>query len=65
MDFAQLYHFRFETIEGIGCLILACLVITTIIAAVLERKTRATFKDRGPKPDDDSWKFDNEKEDDR
>ena len=26
MDFAELYHFLFETIEGIGCLIVACLV---------------------------------------
>ncbi len=34
MDFAELYHFLFETIEGIGCLIVACLVLTTIIAAV-------------------------------
>ena len=40
MDFAELYHFLFETIEGIGCLIVACLVLTTIIAAILEYRTR-------------------------
>lgn len=49
MDFAELYHFLFETIEGIGCLIVACLVLTTIIAAILEYRTRKTFKDRGEK----------------
>ena len=59
MDFAELYHFLFETIEGIGCLILACLVLTTIIAVILEYRTRKTFKDRGEKQDDD-WKFDDE-----
>lgn len=65
MDFDSLYHFLFETIEGTGCLVVACLVLTTIIAAVLERKTRNAFKDRGPRPDDDDWKFDDEKKDDR
>lgn len=56
MDFAELYHFLFETIEGIGCLIMACLVLTTIIAAILEYRTRKTFKDRGEKNEDD-WEF--------
>lgn len=53
MDFAELYHFLFETIEGIGCLIVACLVLTTIIAAILEYRTRKAFKDRGEKNEDD------------
>ena len=59
MDFAELYHFLFETIEGIGCLIVACLVLTTIIAANLEYRTRKTFKDRGEK-DTDTEFFDEE-----
>ena len=46
MDFAELYHFLFETIEGIGCLIVAC-------------RTRKTFKDRGEK-DTDTEFFDEE-----
>lgn len=62
MDFIQIYHFLFETYEGIGCMIAACLVITTIVAAVLERRTRKAFKDRGDAQD---WQFDEEKEDDR
>lgn len=59
MDFAELYHFLFETIEGIGCLIVACLVLTTIIAAILEYRTRKTFKDRGEKDTDTDF-FDEE-----
>lgn len=64
MNFIQIYHFLFETYEGIGCMIVACLVITTVIAAALERRTRKAFKDRGDAQD---WKFDedDEKEDDR
>lgn len=60
MDFAALYHFFFETIEGIGVMILICLILTTIIAAVLERRTRKAYKDRGPREDDDDWKFSDE-----
>ena len=56
MDFAELYHFLFETIEGIGCLIVACLVLTTIIAAILEYRTRKTFKDRGEKDTDTEFR---------
>ena len=62
MDFAAIYHFLFETYAGIGCMILACLVLTTIIAAVLERRTRRTYKDRGPAEGDEDWKFDDDKE---
>ena len=47
MDFAELYHFLFETIEGIGCLIVACLVLTTIIAAILEYRTQNLQRSRG------------------
>ena len=54
MDFAELYHFLFETIEGIGCLIVACLVLT-----ILEYRTRKTFKDRGEKDTDTDF-FDEE-----
>lgn len=61
MDFAELYHFFFETMPGIGCMVLACLIITTIVAAVLELKTRRTFKDRGERTDD-VWDFDEEEE---
>lgn len=53
MDFAAVYHFLFETMPGIGCLVLAFLIASTLIAAILERRTRKTFKDRGNVEDDD------------
>ena len=62
MNFGAVYHFLFETMPGIGCLVGAFLVATTIVSAVLERRTRATFKDRGADPDDEDWQFDNDKE---
>lgn len=61
MDFAALYHFLFETMQGIGCLILVFLVASTLIAAIIERRTRKTFKDRG-NVEDDGWKFEEEEE---
>lgn len=61
MDFGELYHFLFETTPGIGCLILAFLVVSTIVAAILERRTRNAYKDRGNVEDDD-WKFEEEEE---
>ena len=61
MDFAALYHFLFETMPGIGCLVLVFLIASTLVAAILERRTRKTFKDRGNVKDDD-WKFEEEEE---
>ena len=40
MDFGQLYHFLFETFEGIGCLIAIGLVISIIACIIMERRTR-------------------------
>ncbi len=61
MDFAALYHFLFETMPGIGCLVLVFLIASVLVAAILERRTRATFKDRG-NMEDDGWKFEEEEE---
>ena len=52
MDFDQLYHFIFETYEGIGISILVFLVICALLAFILERRTRRIYKDR-PKTEDD------------
>ena len=35
MDFGQLYHFLFETFEGIGCLIAIGLVISIIACIIM------------------------------
>lgn len=61
MDFAALYHFLFETMPGIGCVVLVFLIASVLAAAILERRTRATFKDRG-NVEDDGWKFEEEEE---
>lgn len=57
MDFAEIYHFLFETYAGIGVLVAVSLVLCVIIAAVLELRTRKTFIDRGPQSEDeqDEW----------
>ena len=61
MDFAALYHFLFETMPGIGCLVLVFLIASVLVAAILERRTLATFKDRG-NVEDDGWMFEEEEE---
>lgn len=62
MDFAAIYHFLFETYAGIGCLVGAVLVISLIVAFILERRTRKQFVDREPGEDDWSF-FDDDEED--
>ena len=52
MDFDQLYHFVFETYEGIGISILVCVVICTLLAFIMERRTRKIYRDR-PKSEND------------
>ncbi len=62
MDFAELYHFLFETYVGIGVLVLSGLILSLIAAVVMEFKTRKTFVDRGPRTDEDEWSFFDEDE---
>ncbi|NGM16452.1 hypothetical protein GMI70_00230 [Eggerthellaceae bacterium zg-893] len=65
MDAAQLYHFLFETYEGIGVLIGAGLVISLIASVIMERRTRKTFVDREPSKDDWSLFDDDEEEEEK
>ncbi|MDD7368649.1 MAG: DUF6724 family protein [Berryella intestinalis] len=65
MDFAELYHFLFETYVGIGVLVLSGLILSLIAAVVMEFKTRKTFVDRGPRTDEDEWSFFDEGEDEK
>lgn len=64
MDFAEIYHFLFETYPGIGVLVAISLVVCIIVAAILELRTRKTYVDRGPRDDeDDEWSlFDDDEE---
>jgi hypothetical protein len=52
MDFDAIYHFVFETYEGIGISIVVFLVVCVLLAVILERRTRKKFVDR-PKSEDD------------
>ncbi|MDO4502344.1 MAG: hypothetical protein Q4D06_04095 [Coriobacteriia bacterium] len=61
MDFGQIYSFLFESIEGIIILVVACLIISGLVAAILEVRTRKIYQDRGPRKDE--WElFDEEDE---
>ncbi|MGN0302256.1 MAG: DUF6724 family protein [Anaerotardibacter sp.] len=55
MDLGAIYSFLFESMEGIGCLVGAGLVISLVVAAISERKTKKTFKDRGELSEDHSF----------
>lgn len=61
MDFGEVYHFLFETIPGIGCLVGAGLVISLIACVIMEYRTRKAFADRPASEDD--WSFFDESED--
>jgi hypothetical protein len=61
MDWDGLYHFVFETYQGVGVSILVCLVLCVIAAVITERRTRKKFKDR-PKGEDDFDLFDDDDE---
>ena len=63
MDFAELYHFLFETYAGIGVLVAVSLVLCVIIAFLLELRTRKTYVDRGPRDEDDEWLLFDDEED--
>ncbi len=55
MDIGAIYSFLFESMEGIGCLVGAGLIISLIVAAISERKTKKMFKDRGELSEDHSF----------
>ena len=55
MDFAEIYHFIFETYAGLGILMGGCLVICVILAFVLELRTRRKYRDRGERKEGESW----------
>ena len=54
MDFDQIYHFLFETMPGIGCLMGAALIISIIVAFLFERKVRKQFTNH-PDEETDEW----------
>ena len=62
MNINELYHFIFETYAGIGILIAIGLVISLLASVILEKRTRAVFRDR-PEDEEDEWDlFDDDEE---
>lgn len=59
MDWDALYHFVFETYQGVGISILVCLAICVLAAFITEKRTRKKYKDR-PKGEDDFDLFDDD-----
>ena len=55
MDFGGLYHFLFETFEGVGILVGAGIVISIIVCIILERRTRKVYKNHEAAPEEDEW----------
>lgn len=58
----EFFNFIFGTYAGIGCLVGAGLLISLILAFLLERKTRRIYKDRGPAAPGESF-FDDDESD--
>lgn len=50
MDIIAAYQFLFETTTGIACLILGLMVLSLVLAIVLEGRTRRKYADRGEAP---------------
>ena len=61
MDIDEIYHFLFETMPGIGCLVGAGLVLSVIACIIMERRTRKQFKNH-EKTEDDWSLFDDDDE---
>ena len=57
-----IFHFLFETYTGLAVLVGACLVLSLLLAFVLERRTRKVFKDRGPAAPGSSFFDDDDEE---
>lgn len=53
MDFAEIYHFLFESYAGIGILVGAGLVISILLCVIFEFRTRKLY--RNHEPAEDEW----------
>ncbi len=53
MDFAEIYHFLFESYVGIGILVGAGLIISILLCVIFEFRTRKLY--RNHEPAEDEW----------
>lgn len=60
-QFQQLYSFLFESFGGIAVLVGGGLILSLILAFVMEKKTRRVYKNHEKNPDD--WSFFGDDED--
>ncbi|MGI6045550.1 MAG: DUF6724 family protein [Eggerthellaceae bacterium] len=58
MDWNALYHFFFETFEGIGALVGIGIVLSLIINVILERRTRRIYVNHPKDEDEDEEDLD-------
>ena len=57
IDFGALYHFLFETFEGVGILVVVGLFLGLVACVIMELRTRRRFKNHEEVEDDDDWSF--------
>ena len=62
MNLEELYHFLFETYQGIGVMVAAGIVISFIACVIMERKIRKRYSNRPKSPDDWSLFDDDDEE---
>lgn len=55
MEPQAIYHFLFQTYQGVGVLFLAAMIVCLIACIIMERRTRKQFVDRPAQPDD--WDY--------
>ncbi len=60
--FGEIYHFLFETMAGVGVLVVAGLVLSMIANVVMERRTRKVYVNHEKTEDD--WSFFDDDDDD-
>lgn len=65
MDFGELYHFLFETMPGIGCLVGIGIVLSIIACVIMEMRTRKRFSNHEATEDDWSFFGDDDEEDNK
>ena len=53
MDFAEIYHFLFESYMGIGIVVGAGLIISILLCVIFEFRTRKLY--RNHEPAEDEW----------
>lgn len=65
MDFGAIYHFLFETFEGIACLVGIGILIGILASFIMEWRTRKIFTNHEPSSEEDDWSFFDDSDDEK